>query len=193
MMTSTERRGDLCVDLSRPDNTNLVRGRGRFVEALWLFLGAPLLASRLTVAPRFLVFLLRLFGAKVGQNVYLKPGIQVKFPWYLTIGDHCWIGEGVWIDNLAPVSIGAHVCVSQGAYLCTGNHDWSQSNMRLFSKPIRLETGCWVAAKGVVCPGVSVGEGAVLSVGSVATKDLAPFGIYAGNPAVFVRPRILSE
>lgn len=136
------------VDLSTPDNSLLVRGRSRAIEALWIFCAAPVLASRIMVSSQVRVWLLRLFGADIGTNVYLKPGIRVKFPWYLSIGDHCWIGEDVWIDNLARVSIAPHVCVSQGAYLCTGNHDWSQRNMRLFSKPIRLETGCWVGARG---------------------------------------------
>jgi putative colanic acid biosynthesis acetyltransferase WcaF len=192
-MPTTGRRTEerVRVDLSTPDNTELVRGRNRLIEALWIFCGAPVLASRVMIWSGVRVFLLRLFGARIGVDVYIKPGVRVKFPWYLSIGDHCWIGEDVWVDNLAPVSIASHVCVSQGAYLCTGNHDWSMPNMRLFSRPIRLETGSWVGARSVVCPGVTVAEGAVLSVGSVATKDLAQFGIYTGNPAVFVRQRIL--
>jgi putative colanic acid biosynthesis acetyltransferase WcaF len=121
----------------------------------------------------------------------MKPGIRVKFPWYLSIGDHCWIGEDVWIDNLAEVSIAPHVCVSQGVYFCTGNHDWSMQNMRLFSRPIKLETGSWAGARSVICPGVTIGEGSILSVGSVATRHLAPWGVYAGNPAVWVRNRVL--
>lgn len=192
MSTASPQTGNLVrVDLSRPDNTLLVRGRSRFIEALWIFFAAPLLASRVIVSSGFRVFLLRLFGAKVGVDVYIKPGVRVKFPWYLSIGDHCWIGEDVWIDNLAEVSIASHVCVSQGAYLCTGNHDWSMPNMRLFSKPIRLETGCWVGARSVICPGVRIAEGAILSVGSIATKDLPSYEIHAGNPAAFVRKRVL--
>ena len=107
------------IDLSRPDSSELVRGRSRLVEALWIFFGAPVLASRLMLSARVRSSLLRLFGAKIGVNMYMKPGVRVKFPWYLSVGDHCWIGEDVWIDNLAPVTIGSHVCVSQGAYLCT--------------------------------------------------------------------------
>ena len=126
------------VNLSVPDNRELVRGRNSLVEALWILLGAPILASRVMVFSGVRVFLLRLFGATIGANVYIKPGVRVKFPWYLLIGDHCWIGEDVWIDNLARVTIASHVCVSQGAYLCTGNHDWSTANMRLFTKPIDI-------------------------------------------------------
>ena len=179
------------IDLSMPDSRGLVRGRSRVVEALWIFLGAPVLASRLMLSARVRSSLLRLFGAKIGRNMYMKPGVRVKFPWYLTVGDHCWIGEDVWIDNLAPVSIASHVCVSQGAYLCTGNHDWSAPNLKLFTRPISLERGCWVGAKALVGPGVTIKEGAILTAGGVATKDLQSFGIYAGNPAAFIKQRVV--
>jgi putative colanic acid biosynthesis acetyltransferase WcaF len=179
------------IDLSIPDNTELVRGRNLLVESLWYLLAAPIVASRVMPSGKLRIFLLRLFGAKIGTNVCMKPAVRVKFPWYLSIGDHSWIGEDVWIDNLAPVTISSHVCVSQGAYLCTGNHDWSRQNMRLFVKPIRLERGSWVGARTVVCPGVVVGEGAILTVGSVASKDIPPLEIHSGNPAVFVKQRVM--
>jgi len=179
------------IDLSRPDSRELVRGRSRLTEALWIFFGAPVLASRLMLSAGARSSILRLFGAKIGANMYMKPGVRVKFPWYLSVGDHCWIGEDVWIDNLAPVSIASHVCISQGAYLCTGNHDWSKPNLKLFTRPISLERGCWVGAKTLVGPGVTVKEGAILTAGSVATKDLQAFGIYTGNPAVFIKQRVV--
>jgi len=189
--TSSAAESNFRIDLSIPDNSLLVRGRSRPIEALWIVFAAPLLASRVMISSKVRVWLLRLFGARIGANVYIKPGVRVKFPWYLSIGDHCWIGEDVWIDNLTHVSIASHVCVSQGAYFCTGNHDWSERNMRLFAKPIRLETGSWVGARAVICPGVTIAEGAILSVGGIATKDLAPYGIYSGNPAAFVRTRVI--
>jgi putative colanic acid biosynthesis acetyltransferase WcaF len=179
------------IDLSRPDSRELVRGRSRYVELLWILIGAPILASRVMLSASVRSAILRLFGAKIGKQMYMKPGVRVKFPWYLTVGDYCWIGEDVWIDNLAPVSIGSHVCVSQGAYLCTGNHDWSKPNLKLFTRPITLERGCWVGARTLVGPGVTVKEGAILTAGGVATKDLQAFGIYSGNPAVFVKRRVV--
>ncbi len=181
----------LKVDLSVPDNSELVRGAPVWVEALWFFIGLPLLRSSLIPFPEFRSFLLRLFGAKVGKKVHWKPGLRVKFPWYLEVGDYCWPGEDLWIDNLAPVTIGSHVCLSQGVYLCTGNHDWSLTNMKLFRKPIVCERGSWVGAKAVVCPGVVIGEGAIITAGSVASKSVPPYEIHAGNPAVFVRRRVL--
>ena len=181
----------LQVDLSVPDNSELVRGAPLFLEAAWYFLGLPLLRSYLITSSGFRCWLLRRFGAKIGKSVYIKPGLRVKFPWYLEVGDYSWLGEDLWIDNLAKVTIGANVCVSQGAYLCTGNHDWSLTNMKLFRKPIVCERGSWIGARALVCPGVVIGEAAIVTAGSVAAKSVPAFEIHAGNPAVFVRRRVL--
>ena len=180
------------IDLSATDNTELVRGASLIKEAAWYFVGLPLLRSGLITSSSFRCWLLWLFGAKIGAGVYIKPGVRVKFPWYLDVRDHSWLGEDLWIDNLAQVTIGPHACVSQGAYLCTGNHDWSSLNMKLFRKPIVCARGSWVGARSVVCPGVTIGEGAILTAGSVASKDIPPFEIHAGNPAKFVRYRELA-
>jgi putative colanic acid biosynthesis acetyltransferase WcaF len=190
-MLSTHSLESLKIDLSKPDNTELVRGAPLAVEALWYFLASPLLQLRLITSSSFRRLLLRLFGAKIGPGVYLKPGIRVKFPWYLEVGEYSWLGEDLWIDNLAKVTIGAHCCVSQGAYLCTGNHDWSTPNMKLFRKPITCEDGSWVGAKSIICPGVTVGKGAVVSAGSVVTNNVPAMEVHAGNPAHFIRLRKL--
>lgn len=179
------------IDLSVPDNTELVRGAPLLVEAVWYFFGLPLLRSHWITSSPFRSRLLRLFGAKIGKGVYVKPGLRVKFPWYLEVGDHSWLGEDLWIDNLAQVTIGPHCCLSQGAYLCTGNHDWSTPNMRLFRRPIRCEAGSWIGAKSVICPGVTLGPGAVAAAGSVIVKDIPAMEVHAGNPAGFVRVREL--
>ena len=131
----------LFVDLSCPDNSELVRGRPLLIEALWYFVGLPLVGSHYLTSSRLRAAILRLFGARVGKDVCIKPRVRVKFPWYLTIGDHCWIGEEVWIDNLAEVRIGDHSCLSQGAYLCTGNHDWGHPHMKLHRRPIAVGRG----------------------------------------------------
>jgi putative colanic acid biosynthesis acetyltransferase WcaF len=180
------------VDLSRPDNSDYQVGRSHAIWALWHFVGFPIVRSNLMPISRVKVAVLRLFGARIGRGVYLKPGIKVKFPWYLTLGDHCWIGEDAWIDNLAPVTIGSHVCVSQAAYLCTGNHDWTTPNMKLTRRPIVLGDGSWVGARAIVSPGVTLGIGAVAAAGSVVTKDIPPYEIWAGNPAVYVKSRVLT-
>jgi putative colanic acid biosynthesis acetyltransferase WcaF len=159
-----------------------------WVEALWLLAQAALVRSWMP-GSRHRVALLRLFGARIGMGVMIKPGVRVKFPWRLVIGDHAWLGEDVWIDNLAPVTIGSHCCISQGAFFCTGSHDWSSESFDLIVKPITIADHAWIGARATVAPGVCVGEGAVLSLGSVATGDLAPWSVHAGMPALNKRPR----
>jgi putative colanic acid biosynthesis acetyltransferase WcaF len=137
------------------------------------------------------VAILRVFGASIGKGVRIKTGVKVKFPWRLRVGDHSWLGENLWIDSIAEVRIGSHCCVSQGVYLCTGSHDWSRDTFDLMVGSIILEDHSWLGAQSVVAPGVIVGEGAVLGLGSVATGPLEPWTIYMGTPAVPTKKRII--
>ena len=169
-------------------NPHFVRGRPAVVEAIWLLVQWLLVTSWLPGSAHRKL-LLRMFGARIGDGVVVKPGLRVKFPWKLQVGNQTWIGEDVWIDNLAPVSIGANCCLSQDAYLCTGSHDWSSATFDLIVRPIEIGDGAWIAARCSIGPGVTVGEGAVLGLGSVATRDLLPWTIYTGAPAAFHRER----
>ena len=142
---------------------------------------------------RFKVFLLRLFGAKMGHNVLIKPQVNIKYPWFLEIGNNVWIGEKVWIDNLAKVSIGNNVCLSQGSLLFSGNHDYTKVAFDLITNMILLEDGVWIGAGAIVCGGTICRDHVVLSVGSVATGELESMGIYRGNPAVRIKDRIFKD
>jgi len=133
--------------------------------------------------------LLRLFGGKVGKNVIIKPNVWIKYPWKLTIGSDVWIGEYAWIDNLASVQIGENVCISQGAMLLTGNHNYKKTSFDLMVSEIVLEAGSWVGTKSIVCPGIICKSHSVLAVNSVATKNLEEYSIYQGNPAIKVKSR----
>jgi len=180
---------EISTDLYTFQNKNFDRGVPRWKELLWLVISALFFINPLSVLSGLKVFWLRAFGARIGQGILIKPGVQIKFPWKLTIGDYCWIGENVWIDNLAEVRIGDHVCLSQGAMLLCGNHNYKKSTFDLIVQPIVLEQGVWIGAKAVVCPGVTCRSHAVLTVGSVAVSDLAAYQIYQGNPAVKIRER----
>jgi len=179
------------VRLSSYDNLSYRPGRSRFWQALWFFLGLPLLRCAWIPFSSFRAALLRLFGAQIGRGVVIKPGFRVKYPWLFTAGDHCWLGEDAWIDNLAPVSLGANVCISQGAYLCTGNHDWRDPAFRLSVLPIHLGDGSWVGARATVAPGVSLGALAVAAIGSVVLHDIPAGEIHGGNPAAFRKHRLV--
>lgn len=162
-------------------------------QLFWYYLGDPVVRSRWLPFSALKVWTLRLFGAQIGQGVRIKPGVQVKFPWRLTLGDYVWIGENAWLDNVAPITIESHVCISQGVYLCTGNHDWQHSDFKLKPDPIWVGQGSWIAANAVVGPGVIVGQGAVLCLGSVTGRSLKPMTIYAGNPAQPIKERTVEQ
>ena len=158
-------------------------------QLLWFYVGSGLVMSYWLPFSGLKVKLLRAFGAAIGSDVRIKPGVQVKFPWRLSVGDSCWLGEQVWIDNLAPVTLEHDVCLSQGVYLCTGNHDWSQPTFDLCIGHIYIEHSAWIGAKAVVGPGVTVGAGAVLGLGSTASRSLNSWTIDAGHPAEPIKQR----
>ena len=137
------------------------------------------------------VRLLKLFGARIGRGLLIKPSVNIKYPWKLSIGDHCWIGEHVWIDSLANITLHNHVCISQGAMLLTGNHDYTKTTFDLILKEIVMEDGVWIGAQALVCPGVTCYSHAVLAAKSVATKNLETYTIYQGNPAVAIKARVI--
>jgi putative colanic acid biosynthesis acetyltransferase WcaF len=161
----------------------------RWKIVLWFLINSLLIHTYLPIPVSLKRWVLRLFGAKLGREVVIKPGVNIKYPWLLKTGDHVWIGEQVWIDNLSDVVIGNNVCLSQGALILTGNHDYRQPTFDLTTRPITLENGVWIGAKAVVCAGVTCHSHAVLAVNSVATRSLEAYGIYQGNPAVLVRQR----
>lgn len=180
----------LSTDLSRFDNSHYQPG-SIFKKLLWYFISLVFFNTMIPFPSFIKVIFLKTFGAKVGVGVVIKPLVNIKYPWFLEIGDHCWIGEGVWIDNLAKVVIGKHVVLSQGSYLLTGSHDYKKTTFDLLLAEIWLEDGVWIGAKATVCPGVICKTHSVLAVGGVATKDLAEYGIYQGNPADLKRERIV--
>ena len=178
------------VDLSRFDNHWYHPGAGLAKRLAWYVVNAVVFHSWLLPWSWAKRGLLRLFGARVGAGVVIKPRVNIKYPWFLQVGDHVWIGEDAWIDNLAPVTLESNVCVSQGAYLLTGNHDYRDAAFGLKAEPVHVEAGAWVGACAIVCPGVRVGREAVLTAGSVLASDATPGGVYQGNPARRVRERV---
>ena len=180
------------VDLSRFDNsTTFTPGAGVVKRTLWFFTNALFFQNPAFPFRSPKPWLLRLFGARVGKGVVIHPGVNIKFPWKLTIGDHCWIGPRAWLDNLDQLTIGNNVVISQGAMIIQGSHDYKKINYPTYSKQVVLMNGSWVGAGAMVTLGVTLGSHAVLAAGSVATKDLEPYMIYQGNPAQPVRERII--
>ena len=166
-------------------------GGPRWKILLWYVVNYFIFYSVIPFPYAFKTWLLRLFGASVGKGLVIKTNVRIKNPWRLRIGDHCWIGESVWIDNLEDVEIGNHVCISQRALLLTGNHDYTRSNFPYRLGNIRIEDGVWIGAQSVVCAGVVCRSHSILTVNSVTSREMEADGIYSGNPAVFIRKRKL--
>ncbi len=184
---------DRKVRLDQFDNAWFEPGGNSIKRLCWFIANVLFFKNGFNPISSFKVKLLRLFGAKVGNGVIIKPSVNIKYPWKLIIGNHVWIGEGVWIDNLASVTISDHVCISQGAMLLTGSHNYKKVSFDLIVKPIELDEGSWVGAQSLVCPGVHLNSHSILSAGSVATQDLEPFMIYQGNPATPKRKRQIGK
>jgi putative colanic acid biosynthesis acetyltransferase WcaF len=172
---------------------NYSPGTSLVKQFLWFYVGDFFVQTPWIPSAKFKVIILRLFGAKIGKGVNIKPFVKVKFPWRLIIHDYVWLGERSWIDNLAEVTIESHVCISQNVYLCTGNHNWSKPNFDLITAPIYIENSSWIGANAVVGPGVTVQKGAVLTLGSVTASSLDAMTIYSGNPCQPIKVRVMKS
>jgi len=163
--------------------------RNRVVRVLWNLCYA--LLYRLSPRPfhAWRAFLLRAFGAKLGAACHFYPKGKIWAPWNLVCEDRVTLADDAELYNPSPMYLGSHAIVSQGAYVCGATHLYDEPSFRLVSFPMRLGAYSWICARAAVNPGVNVGDGAILALGSVATKDLEPFGIYAGIPARKVKER----
>jgi putative colanic acid biosynthesis acetyltransferase WcaF len=123
----------------------------------------------------------RVFGAQIGINCTLRSGIRILYPWNLTIGDDCWIGEDVWFINHEKVTIGSNVCISQRSIVCSGGHDYRSASLEYAHKPIEIKDGAWICLDAKVLPGVTIGECSVVSAGEVVRKSLPDYSMLVGG------------
>lgn len=157
------------------------RGRNVFIVQLWgmvyFFLFKP--------SPQILYgwrrFLLRIFGAKIGKKVILRPSCQITYPWKLEIGDYSWIGDEVVLYTLGKIKIGSNTIISQRSYLCTGSHDFTKNDFPILAKPIIINDSCWLATDVFVGPGVELVDEVVIGARSSIFKSILEKGIYKGN------------
>ena len=165
------------------------RGRSKVAVQLWWTVQATLFRA----SPQFLYgfrrFLLRLFGAKIGKGVLIRPTARVTYPWFLEVGDHAWIGDDTVLYNLAPIHIGAHVALAHGVYVCTGFHEIDRPSFAIGALPVRIEDEAWLANDCFISPGVTIGHGAVIGARSTVLKDMPAGMVCVGYPCKPIRPR----
>lgn len=166
------------------------RGRSAVIVQLWWIVQATLFG----MSPHFMFgwrrFLLRLFGANVGEGVLVRPSARCTYPWKVSIGHRSWIGDNAVLYSLDTITIGHDVVISQSAYLCTGNHNYSVPTFDLATKPIVIEDEVWVATDVFVGPGTTIGRGAVIAARSTVLSNIPSGSICKGNPAVKIRDRV---
>ena len=165
------------------------RGRPGWIVQIWWLVEL----SIFRLSPQFMYawrrWLLRIFGAKIGEGVLIRPTVHITYPWKVSIGDHAWIGDDVVLYSLGEIDIGKDAVVSQRSYICTGGHDYQKPSFDIYAKKIIIESEAWVATDVFVAPGVTIGHGAVIGARSSVFKDMPPEMICIGNPAKPVKPR----
>lgn len=165
------------------------RGRSAFIVQLWWIIQALLFNT----SPQFLYsyrcWLLRIFGAKIGKNVLIRPSVKITFPWKLTIGNSAWIGDEVVLYTLGDIYIGDNSVISQRSYLCAADHDYTEISFPIRAKPIRIEKEVWVATDVFVGPSVHLGVGCVIAARSSVFKDMPNSFVCMGNPCKPLKPR----
>ena len=169
------------------------RGRSALWVQLWWIVEALLFNTSPQVAYGWRRWLLRQFGATLGEGVMLRPSMRTTYPWKVTIGDHAWVGDNVVLYSLGEIVIGANAVVSQNSYLCAGAHDYTKPDFPIFAKPIHIEPEAWLAADVFVAPGVTIGRGAVVGSRSSVFSDLPAMMVCFGSPAKPIRPRLAEE
>jgi putative colanic acid biosynthesis acetyltransferase WcaF len=165
------------------------RGRSRIFVQLWWLVQSTLFAMSPQVMYGWRACLLRLFGARIGKGTIIRPSVKIPYPWKLSIGDHCHIGDEAHLYTFAEIEIGDCTVISQRSYLCTGSHDYSSPTFDLIAKKIVIESEAWVATDVFVAPGVTIGHGAVIGARSSVFHDIPPAVVAVGTPARVVGER----
>ena len=147
------------------------KGRNKLWQAAW-FATSNLVFQKWWLPVRLRPALLRLFGAQIGRNVFIRHRVRVHWPWKLAVGNDCWIGEDAWLLNLEPITIGDDVCISQAAFLCTGSHRWDSPTFEFDNSAIIIEDGAWIAAKASVLRGTTVRAGAIVAAHALAVRNV---------------------
>ncbi len=134
---------------------------------------------------------LRLFGMKMGSNCAINARAKIWAPWNVILGQFVSIGAKSQVYAVDNIMIGDKVTISQGAYLCTASHDINSINKPLIHKPIKINAFAWVCADTFVGMGVTIGEGAVVGARAAVFKDVEPWTVVGGNPAKFIKKRVI--
>lgn len=178
------------IDLSKFVVPPGFRGRSAAFVQLWWLVEAVLFRPSPQFAYAYRSWLLRLFGAKVGVGSVIRPSVRITYPWKVALGDYVWIGDDVVLYSLGNITVGSNSVISQGSYICAGDHDYRQVSFPIRARDVTVGNEVWLAARVFVGPGVSVADGCVVGASSVVMRNLEKAGVWCGNPCRYVRSRL---
>ena len=182
------------LDLKNYKNRHSLKSK--ILRAIWnvvWLLFFRITPGRIDLFNRWRAFLLRCFGARIGKCTAIFPSVKIWLPWNLVIGDYVALSSGVNCYSIDKISIGSNTTVSCDVFLDCASHDISSPIMELTYAPITIGANCWIAANSIVLPGRNVGDGAVVAAGSVVTNDVEAWTVVGGNPAKFIKKRVLRD
>jgi maltose O-acetyltransferase len=133
--------------------------------------------------------LLRAAGMRLGTGVGVKPGCFFVSN-DIEMGDYSGLEYECWVLNEAKVTIGSRTAIGAQSMLVTGSHEVGTGHDRAglaAAMPIVIGSGCWIGARVMILPGVTIGDGCIIGAGSIVTSYCEPHGIYMGSPAVRIR------
>jgi putative colanic acid biosynthesis acetyltransferase WcaF len=169
------------------------RGRSKVIVQLWWLVQSTLFAMSPQVMYGWRAWLLRLFGARIGKGAIIRPSVKTPYPWKLTIGDYCHIGDKVELYTYGEIEIGDCAVISQQSYLCAGSHDYASPTFDIFARKIVIGPEAWLATDVFVAPGVTIGSGAVVGARSSVFHDVPPAAIAVGTPARVIGERRMRD
>lgn len=179
-------------DLSLHKVPPTFRGRNKALVQLWWIVQSSLFAW----SPQFLygwrIFLLRLFGASIGNQVKIRPSAKFTYPWKITIGDNSWVGDNCVFYSLGEIHVGTNVAIAHGVYFCTGLHDIHKITFDIGQKNIYIDDESWIANDVFIAPGVHVGKGCVIGARSTVLSDMPEGMICYGYPAKPIKKRVIN-
>lgn len=179
-----------------PVQTNQMPVSHKLKNMLWGIVNSTLFRFTppyLTIFRKYRVMLLRFFGARVDWNASVHPTAKIEYPWNLVMGSQSSLGERSWTYAMAPIVIGEKTCIGKEAYLITGSHNISSNRFELVTKPITIGNCCWLTTGVTVLQGCAIGDYSVVAANSTVTKDIEPWSVVGGNPAKFIKKRIIKD
>ncbi|RYE18677.1 MAG: colanic acid biosynthesis acetyltransferase WcaF [Sphingobacteriaceae bacterium] len=178
-------------DLSSFIVPNSFRGSSKLNVQIWWIVQSFFFSTSPQILYKWRVFLLRLFGAKIGKNVKIRSSVKVTYPWKVTIGDYSWVGDECVLYSLGEIVIGSNVAIAHKVYINTGGHVYDKSSFDIFSKPVVIEDECWITNDVYIAPGVTIGKGSIVGARSSVLKDLPGGKICVGTPAQPIKDRVM--